>query len=117
MVHIMGLDPSPFERMKSGTKQIEARLTVDKHKQPRTLKVGDTICFERSDDITNVLRVEIAALLYYPSFASLVDDFDPKRYFGRDSKEKLLTNLHRRYSEADERRYGVLGIKVRVLNN
>jgi ASC-1-like (ASCH) protein len=114
---IMHLDPDPFERMRSGTKLIETRLTVDKHRQPRTLKVGDVIFFVRSDSRTNVLVVKIAALLYYPSFASLADDFDPKRYFGRDSKEELLTNLRRRYSEADEREYGVLGIKVSVLNN
>jgi ASC-1-like (ASCH) protein len=47
----------------------------------------------------------------------LVEDFDPKRYFGRDSKEELLANLRRRYSEADEHKYGVLGIKVKVLND
>jgi ASC-1-like (ASCH) protein len=112
----MGLDPNPFDRIKSGKKLIEARLTVDKYKQPRTLKVGDIICFECNDDRSHTLQVEVVALLYYPTFAALVDDFDPKRYFGRDSKEELLTNLRRRYSEADEQRYGVLGIKVRVLD-
>lgn len=115
--HTMHLDPEPFERMRSGTKLIEARLTVDKHRQPRNLKVGDGICFQRRVDATLVLRVEVVALLYYPAFAALVDDFDSKRYFGRDSKEELLANLRRRYSEADERTYGVLGIKVKVLND
>lgn len=114
MTHTMGLDPNPFERMKSGVKQIEARLTVDKHRQPRTLQVGDTIRFERSDDRTQVLQVEVTALLYYPTFAALVDDFDSQKYFGRNSKAELLTNLRKRYSEDDERKYGVLGIKVKV---
>jgi len=113
----MGLDPDPFERMRSGAKLIEARLTVDKHRQPRNLSVGGIICFERSDDPTHVLRAEVVALLCYPTFAALVEDFDPKRYFGRDSKEELLANLRRRYSEADEHKYGVLGIKVKVLND
>lgn len=117
MIHTMRLDPDPFERMRSGTKFIEARLTVDKNLQPRTLKVGDTICFGRSDGVAHVLLVEVVALLYYPTFAALVEDFDPKRYFGRDSKEELLSNLRRRYSEIEERQYGVLGIKVKVLNN
>lgn len=111
----MRLDKDPFERMAAGKKKIEARLAVDKHKKPRQLNVGDIITFQRSDDNSCHLNVRVAALLYYPSFADLIEDFDPQTYFGRSSQEQLLSNLRARYSQEDEKQYGVVGIKVKVI--
>lgn len=114
--HTLGLDPDPFERVKSGAKLIELRLAVTKDRQPRNLRVGDIIAFERSDDPKIVLHVKITALLYYPSFEELLADFDAKTYFGRDNAYQVLGNLARRYSPSDEQMYGVVGIKMRVLD-
>lgn len=40
MIHLMKLQPSPFEKIKDGTKTIEMRLFDDKR---RKIQIGDTI--------------------------------------------------------------------------
>ncbi|MEG2250779.1 MAG: hypothetical protein RSD09_04275 [Bacilli bacterium] len=106
----MKLQKEYYEKMLFGTKNIELRLFDSKREN---IKIGDKIKFlniscEESFDTT------VTALLHYSSFRELMDDFDISYLDDVTStKEELLNKLREIYSEADETKYGVLGIKIK----
>ncbi len=108
--HNMNLDPLPFQAMKSGRKDIELRLLDQKR---AAIRLQDTICFylnsEHHDDIT----VTVVGLLYYPSFANLLEDVRMS-HFRQRNKAQLLKRLRKYYSAEQERKLGVVGIKVQL---
>ncbi len=110
----MKLNESPFERIKSGRKIIEIRLFDEKRQK---LKVGDTIQFSKLLKLKEKISVEIIGLLRYKTFSELVADF-PITYFGyadNFNKEDFVNSIYTIYSKEEEKRYGVLGIKIRLI--
>jgi len=115
MEHSMRLLESHYERIASGKKIIEIRLFDEKRQK---LNVGDTIKFSKLSDLNNKLRVEIVALLRYESFDELVNDFGMEYYgYSRGySVNDFVSSIYKIYSKEKEQQYGVLGIKIRLLD-
>ena len=68
MKHTMQLQPSPFEKIKAGTKTIELRLYDEKR---RKIRIGDTIEFTHSECVNETVAVKVLDLFTFDSFESL----------------------------------------------
>jgi len=108
MQHEMRLTKEPFQKIQNGTKTIESRLFDEKR---QLLHEGDELVFRLTDDPNQEIKTKIVALLRYPSFKELMDAF-PAESFGGKSTEANLEEIHRFYSQEDEQKYGVVGIKI-----
>ena len=107
-MHQMKLTKPPFEKISSGEKIIESRLFDEKRQQ---INIGDSIEFLQSDDFDNKIVKKVRALYRYGSFEEMFSDF-PAEYFGGDSKESLLEEIHRFYPAEEESQSGVIGIRM-----
>lgn len=107
MLHKMKLNENPFERMKNGTKTIEFRLYDEKRQQ---VKVGDQIEFSKLPDMHEKLLVDVIDLYQEESFENLF------RKIGNDEGEinRKVKAMHEFYSPENEKKYGVLGIKIKI---
>lgn len=108
MLHKMKLQESPFERIKNGTKTVEFRLYDEKRKQ---IKIGDQIEFSKLPDMQEKILVEVLDLFREESFEKLF------RKLFTDEKEivEKVNGMNRFYSQEDQDKYGVLGIKIRII--
>ncbi|HET8575441.1 MAG TPA: ASCH domain-containing protein [Candidatus Paceibacterota bacterium] len=110
----MKLNKDAFELVKNGGKCIEVRLYDEKRRQ---LKLGEKIIFSKAGGPEEKIQAKVSALLLYPDFRSLYSDFDPKDFGGEGwTIDQLVENIHGYYSEEDEEKYGVMGIKLEVLS-
>ena len=107
----MSLVTEYFQKIKSGTKTIECRLYDEKRK---LLKAGDQIEFSDAQNSAEKIMAEIIALHTYPTFAELLNHF-PIVSFGADSKEDFLVALKKFYSDEDEKKYGIVGIEIKLI--
>jgi ASC-1-like (ASCH) protein len=103
----MRLSNVPFNKIIQGKKIIESRLFDKKRKK---INLGDKIEFVCTEKENQKLVVKVVGLLIYPSFKKLMKDFEPK-YFGNNSFEDNVDEIYKFYSEKDEKKYSVLGIK------
>jgi ASC-1-like (ASCH) protein len=108
----MKLQEEPFLNIVSGRKTIESRLFDEKR---RLIKVGDIIQFNNEQDLSKSVKVEVIALLNYQTFDALFADFPPD-CFGLPNKAGLIAQIEKYYSKEDQKKYGVLGIKIKLLN-
>jgi ASC-1-like (ASCH) protein len=107
----MRLTTEQFEKIKNGNKTIECRLFDEKR---MLLKVGDKIEFSDAQNDTNKVLVEIVDLHVFPTFSELIDSF-PIASFGATNKQDFLSLLKGFYSYEDEKKFGVVGIEIRIL--
>lgn len=112
MIHNMKLNNKAFNNIKNGTKKFELRLYDNKRKN---INLGDTIVFHNLDNLNNTLSVKVIALLIYPSFADLFKDIDYRLCGFADNLEEKLKHLHIFYTKEQERKYGIIAIKIQVL--
>jgi ASC-1-like (ASCH) protein len=110
MQHMMKLATEPYNRIVSGKKVIESRLFDEKRKQ---ISIGDTIEFSENDKPENVVRAIVTGLLRYGTFKELFADHEPS-LFGEESRDFLLNQIKEFYSDEDELKYGVVGIRLQV---
>ena len=96
--------------MAKGIKTVQARLYDNKR---RTFRVGDRIRLLRRPDGQS-LMMEVIDLHVTPSFSELFEIASLKD-FGFDSVEHGLSEIRKYYPEDDELRYGVVGIRVRLV--
>jgi ASC-1-like (ASCH) protein len=99
----MRLHASPFERIKSGSKHLEARLNDAKRKQ---IKVGDTVVFLKRPDCVEKMTVRVTERHENRSFKSL---FEKLEYQSK-------SNMRDYYSAEDEAKYGVVGFRFEVID-
>lgn len=114
MKHSMKLLENPFERVKLGKKTIEIRLFDEKR---AGLNLGDIIEFYKLPELKYKLEVEVVGLLKYNSFKDLVNDFGMS-FYGYPSDyplEDFLRSIYEIYSPEEEKKLGVLGIKIKLL--
>ncbi len=104
----MKLQPDQFEKMREGSKTIEARLNDEKR---QLLKVGDEIEFSLATDPEQKIETEVSELLQFATFQELYAAFPPEQY-GRASREEYSA-MYQYYSREDEQKQGVLAIRVR----
>lgn len=104
----MNLHQKPFNLIKEGTKNIETRLFDEKR---RAIKTGDVIEFI-SRESREKLLVEVIGLAVFETFEELFSSFTPES-FGANNKEDLFS-IYQYYSKEDEKRYGVIGIQIKL---
>ena len=111
MTHQMKLNPNAFGKIKSGEKIIELRLFDEKRQK---VSLGDNIEFTLTEDSETKILTEVVGLFRYKSFEDLYQDFPPE-FTGSDTKDdwKLMRDF---YSEENESKYGVIGIRIKVLS-
>ena len=109
--HEMNLQPKYFDFMKEGTKRIELRLYDEKRSQ---MELGDIIEFSKSEN--DKLKAEVIGLLRYNSFKDLFEDFDISILADASmTKEELLSVLSEFYTPEKQAKYGVVGIRLKML--
>ena len=110
MLHKMKLNEDPFERIKNGTKTIEFRLYDEKR---RNVKIGDQIEFSKLPDLQEKILVDVLDLYTEPSFTELFE----KLYEDKEIAKQKANAMYEYYSAENEKRYGVVGIKIRLVDN
>ena len=110
MIHEMKLNESPFERIKNGTKTIEFRLYDEKRKK---VKIGDKIEFSKLPDLQEKILVDVLDIYRDETFEKLFKKiFTDKNEIARKTK-----SMYQFYSKEQEKQYGVVGIRIKLLNN
>lgn len=112
MIHEMRLNQGPFDKVRSGRKDIELRLNDEKR---RKLNAGDDIVFlERDTD--QRFTVRIVAIHHAPSFMDLFKSIDLTRTGCEPgaTPEMAAAQMRRFYSEEEEKASGVVGIEMKV---
>lgn len=113
MIYIMKLQDNPFQKIKNQTKTIELRLFDEKRKK---IQPGDLIEFTNLSN-SEVITVEVLKLHLFDSFKELYEKFD-KISLGYNKDEKSDPNdMEQYYSEDDIKKYGVVGIEIKLINN
>ena len=112
MQHQMKLSTEPFNQIASGAKVIESRLFDEKRQQ---IALGDEIEFSENDHPENKVRTKVIGLLRYQSFKDLFADHEPA-LFGGESREFLFSQIKQFYSDEDEQKYGVVGVRIEKLD-
>ncbi len=111
MKHKMNLNNVPFNSIKEGTKTIELRLNDEKR---QLLKENDLIEFTNITTLETII-VKIEALYKYSNFDELYKHFD-KISMGYD-KDDIANpkDMEQYYSKEEQEKYGVVGIKIRLI--
>ena len=108
----MKLATEPYNNIASGKKVIESRLFDEKRQQ---IAIGDQIVFSENDKPENSVTTVVKGLLLYQTFKELFADHEPF-LFGEESHDFLLTQIKQFYSDEDEEEYGVVGIRLELLD-
>ena len=108
----MKLAAEPYNKIASGKKVIESRLFDEKRRQ---VAVGDQIVFSENDTPGNSVTTVVKELLRYKTFKELFAGHDPS-LFGGESRDFLLNQTKQFYSDEDEQKYGVVGIRLGLLD-
>lgn len=108
----MKVSAEPFEKIIRKEKVIESRLYDEKRQQ---IAIGDEIEFSENDQPENKVRVRVKGLLRYQSFEELFADHEPT-LFGEESREFLLNQISQFYSDEDQRKNGVVGFRIEVID-
>lgn len=109
MIHKMKLKEEPFEKIKNGTKTIEFRLYDEKRSK---IEIGDQIEFSKLPDLQEIILVDVLDLYREDTFENLF-----QKLFTDENKIKSKTiSMHQYYSPEEEKKYGVLGIKISLIS-
>ena len=111
-VHRMKLNPSPFAQILSGSKTIELRLNDEKR---RRINIGDTLIFTDTETRAE-LAAEVTALHPFAGFAELYSSLSPEKfgYSAEAAGSAKPSDMDSYYSPEQQRKYGVLGIGIRL---
>ena len=112
MQHQMKLATGPYNNIASGKKVIESRLFDEKRQQ---ISIGDHIVFSENENPENTVTTVVKGLLRYQTFKELFADHDPS-LFGEGSRDFLLTQIKSFYSDEDEQKYGVVGVRLELVD-
>lgn len=106
MIFRMKLQNEPFKQIKKEIKKIEIRLNDEKRK---IFEINDYIEFTNITTL-EIMFVKITNLYHFESFEKLFNNFD-NSILGCGSYEEM----YKYYSKEEEKKYGVLGIEIKVL--
>ena len=106
MIHRMKLQNGPFKQIKKEIKKIEIRLNDEKRK---IFEINDYIEFTNITTL-EIMFVKITNLYHFKNFEDLFNNFD-NSILGCGSYEEM----YKYYSREEEKKYGVLGIEIKVL--
>lgn len=115
MEFTMKLNASPFAMIASGEKTIELRLYDEKRRQ---ISVGDTIRFSCMNDVSKTLLTKVKELFVFESFEALYKTL-PLIECGYTEETVQMASpadMREYYTLEQENKYGVLGIRIEVIN-
>lgn len=108
-----GLKKEYYDKIKSGGQVIELRLNDQKR---QLMKIGDIIRFGLEPERDEYVEAKIIGLIKYRDFESLLNDIPFNLLgFANLNKDEVLDLLYEFYSKKDEKRFGVVGIRVELL--
>lgn len=111
MLHQLNLQSRYYDYIKSGTKRIELRLYDEKRQQ---IKIGDFIEFSKSEN--EKFQAKVIGLLRYDTFENLFKDFNIEILADRSmTKDELLEVLGEFYTPERQAQFGVVGIRVELI--
>ena len=115
MIYEMKLNDEPFQKIRDGKKTIELRL-FDENR--RKLELGDHIIFSKVGNPDEVVAAKVNALYRSKSFRELFEDISIEKCGNSKdvSIETMVNSIRKYYSEEDENHYGVLGIKIELVD-
>lgn len=109
----MKLQTKYFELVKSGEKIFEVRLFDEKRK---LLKVGDKITFSNLSNEKEQITCLIENLHHYNSFEEMTNFLSPELIGMKGlSKDEIIKIYHSFYMPEDEKKFGVLAIKIQLV--
>ena len=110
MLHNMKLNPSPFEKIKSGEKTIELRLYDEKRQK---IQPGDQILFTNTET-GEILTANVINLHRFDSFRELYATLPLLKcgYTPEDVHTAHPADMEMYYSKEEQARYGVVGIEI-----
>ena len=115
MEFTMKLHASPFAMIASGEKTIELRLYDEKRRQ---ISVGDTIRFTDINDASKTLLTKVKELFVFDSFEALYKTLPLTECGYTDETVRTASpeDMREYYTPEQEKKYGVLGIRIEVIN-
>lgn len=113
MKHELRLNPSPFSKIKTGTKTFELRLYDEKR---RKIKVGDEIEFTNLGSDEKLL-VEVTSLLVYPSFEELYKHYDKQSIGYAEDEVADFHDMEKYYPLEKQEEYEVVAIGIKVIKS
>ena len=113
MVHEMKLRSEFFDLVKSGQKIYEGRLNDEKR---QLIDVGDVIVFKREPELVDAFDAVVEDLIYFDSFEQMASTLPLEKIgFVKETKQEVVNVYRQFYSVENEKKYGVVAIKVAVL--
>jgi len=107
------LQPEFYNYMLNGTKRIEIRLNDQKR---QGIKLGDIIRILKEPNLEEYFEVRVIGLLRYNNFTDMFNDFNISILADKSmTKENLLNELEKYYSKDQQEEYGVLGIRIELV--
>ena len=113
MEYKMHVENDVFKLIIDGNKTIEMRLNDEKRSK---INIGDYIDFTNRDD-GEVIHTVVENLFYYDSFKELYENHDIISLGYSDGDIASYRDMEEYYSLDEQDKYGVVGIKIRVLKN
>lgn len=113
-MHEMKLRPKYYDFILNGTKRIEIRLNDEKRQK---ISLGDKIRFHKDHGaLEEYFDATVIGLLRYNTFEELFKDHDIILLADKSlTKEELLKVLEEFYPKEEQAKYGVLGIRIKLL--
>ena len=109
----MNLNLEPFSLIQQGKKTIEMRLYDEKRKK---LQIGDIIIFTEKENKNNRLKARVIKLHKYDSFEELYKNFNKIQLGYYENQIANARDMEEYYSKEDIKKYGVVGIEIKVLS-
>ena len=110
-MHTMNVKTKYYNLLKSGQKIVELRLFDEKRQK---IKVGDEILFLDASNSANNFKAAVENLYYAESFSKLCEVVTPKQA-GFVSEAELITALEEFYTPSVQKKFGVVGIKIKKI--
>lgn len=81
------------------------------------MNIGDVLVFYKQPLLKESFKTKIVDLLYFDSFNEAMSKLPFELIADKaDNKENLLNDLNKFYSKEKQETYGVIGIKLELLN-
>ena len=101
-----------FDYIKFGSKRIELRLNDEKR---QNIKIGDEIIFEELADNPRYLKAKVINLYYENNFNDLIEKYDIELFADKHTiKKELIKLLNSIYSQEEQKKYGIVGIRIEL---
>lgn len=115
MTHEIKVKEKYFNKIKSGEKIYEVRLLDEKRK---LFKTGDIIKINKEPLMDEFLNAKVVDLIKFKSFEEMANKLLVKEIgFDGCRKEEIVNEYHKFYSIEQEKKYGVVAIKLEVKEN